>query len=219
MEVKICGVRDVEAANIAVDAGAAAVGLVFAESPRRVDPIVAARIVAGLPSDVAAVAVFHHPSRAELLEVLAAVPLDFVQTEPGPATRLARKAGVHLLPVLHDGSDVVDAGVTDETGPVLLEGAGRGGRGVRPDWSRAACLASRRPLVLAGGLRPENVAAAIRFVRPAAVDVSSGVESSPGVKSATRILAFIREARAAAADLADPAVPGPPVFRVTRTSR
>ena len=88
-----------------------------------------------------------------------------------------------------------------------------------PDWSRAARLASRRPLVLAGGLRPENVAAAIRFVRPAAVDVSSGVESRPGVKSATRILAFIREARAAAAELAEPAAPGASVFRVTRTSR
>lgn len=213
MEVKICGVRDVRAATVAVEAGAAAIGLVFAESPRRIDPIAAGVIVSELPPDVAAVAVFRHPSRAAVLEVLEALPVDFVQAEPGPATRLAQEAGVRLLPVLHDGPDVVDARAADGTGPVLLEAAGRGGRGVRPDWSRAAHLASRRPLVLAGGLRPENVAEAIRLVRPAAVDVSSGVESRPGVKSARRIRAFIREAQAAGAG------PGAPVFRVTRYSR
>lgn len=219
MEVKICGVRDLRAATVAVEAGAAAIGLVFAESPRRIDPIAAAHIVSQLPSDVAAVAVFRHPSRAELLEVLDVVPVDFVQSEPGPATRVAQEAGVHLLPVVHDGPGVVSARSTDEPGPVLLEGAGRGGRGVRPDWSRAALLASRCTLVLAGGLRPENVEAAIRRVRPAAVDVSSGVESRPGVKSAGRIRAFIREAQAAGADPAASAVGGTPVFHVTRYSR
>ena len=219
MEVKICGVRDLQAAIVAVEAGAAAVGLVFAQSPRRIDPIAAARIVSQLPSDVAAVAVFRHPSRAELLDVLEAVPVDFVQSEPGPATQLAEEAGVRLLPVVHDGPGVVGARPTDEPGPVLLEGAGRGGRGVRPDWSRAARLATRCTLVLAGGLRPENVAAAIRFVRPAAVDVSSGVESRPGVKSAQRIRAFIREAQAAGADPALSAAGRSPVFHVTRYSR
>ena len=219
MEVKICGVVDVETAAVAAEAGAAAVGFVFAESPRRVDPVVAARIVSGLPSHVAAVAVFRHPSRAQLLEVLEAVPLDFVQAEPGPATRLAREAGVRLLPVIHDGPGLDGSRPTDEPGPLLLEGPGRGGRGVRPDWSRAARLASRCTLVLAGGLRPDNVAEAIRLVRPAAVDVSSGVESRPGVKNARRIRAFIREARASGAGSAASAASGAPVFRVTRFSR
>lgn len=219
MEVKICGVLDVEAASVAVEAGAAAVGLVFAESPRRIEPTAAARIVALLPPDVAAVAVFHHPTRTEVLKVLEALPVDFVQAERGPATGAAQEAGVPLLPVVHDGPDFGESLPVDDPGPVLLEAAGRGGRGIRPDWSRAARLAARCPLVLAGGLRPENVGEAIRLVRPAAVDVSSGVESRPGVKSAQRIRAFIREAEAAGSDLAVPPDVSNRVFRVTRDSR
>jgi len=219
MEVKICGVRDVEAASVAVEAGAAAVGLVFAESPRRIEPTAAARIVELLPPDVAAVAVFHHPSRPEVLKVLEALRVDFLQAERGPATRVAQDAGIPLLPVVHDSPDLGGSLPADDPGPVLLEAAGRGGRGVRPDWSRAARLAARCPLVLAGGLRPENVAEAIRLVRPAAVDVSSGVESRPGVKSAKRIRAFIREAQEAVSDLAASPDSGARVFRVTRDSR
>ena len=219
MEVKICGIRDVDAARIAVEAGATAIGLVFAESPRRVEPVAAARIAAALPPDVAAVAVFRYPSRDDVLRVLAAVPVDFIQAERGAAALAAEETGVPLLPVLHDGPGLVESLPADESGPVLLEAAGRGGRGVRPDWSRAARLAERCSLVLAGGLGPDNVADAIRRVGPAAVDVSSGVESRPGVKDAQRIRAFIREARAAGSDLSRPARFAPPVFRVVRAPR
>ncbi|MFQ5529708.1 MAG: N-(5'-phosphoribosyl)anthranilate isomerase, partial [Gemmatimonadota bacterium] len=105
-------------------------------------------------------------------------------------------------PVLHDGEDLEQALEKVPDGmPVLLEAAGRGGRGIRPDWERAFRLARLRPLVLAGGLSPDNVGGAIRTVRPWGVDVSSGVESSPGVKSAELIGEFVRAVRLCEAEV------------------
>jgi phosphoribosylanthranilate isomerase len=131
-----------------------------------------------------------------VVSTLEAFRADFVQAEPGPGLDAAHSRGVRVLPVLHDGEDTPE--MTDSTAgepsAVLLEAAGIGGRGIRPDWNRAARVARRLPLVLAGGLTPENVGDAIRRVGPAAVDVSSGVESSPGVKDPERIRAFLAAA-------------------------
>lgn len=199
MEVKICGIRDVHTACTAADAGARALGFVFAISPRRVAPEMAARIVAGLDADIARVAVFRHPTAREVESVLERFPADIVQAEPGPGLEAARSRGVCVLPVLHDDEgtpwppDLPAAGAM----PVLIEAAGIGGRGVAPDWDRAAAVARHLPLVLAGGLTPENVRGAIRHVGPAAVDVSSGVESSRGVKDPDKIRAFVAAAHAA----------------------
>jgi phosphoribosylanthranilate isomerase len=193
--IKICGVRDAAAARAAVEAGVDALGFVFADSPRRVTPDEARRIAADLPPEVERVAVFRSADADEVRRVLEVFPADQVQTEPTSAL-LAGPIAERLLPVLHDDGTLAEQTAALSTDRrVLLEAAGRGGRGIRPDWSRAAELAAQRPLVLAGGLDAGNVQAALRRVRPAGVDVSSGVEHSPGRKSAARIAAFVAAVR------------------------
>lgn len=193
--IKICGVRDAAAARAAAAVGVDALGFVFAASPRRVTPDEARRIAADLPPEIERVAVFRGADADEVRRVLDVFPADRVQSEPTPAL-LAAPFADRLLPVLHDDGTLADQAAALATHrPVLLEAAGRGGRGVRPDWRRAAELAARRPLVLAGGLDAGNVGAALHRVRPAGVDVSSGVEDSPGRKSAARIAAFVAAVR------------------------
>lgn len=199
--VKLCGVTDrdgIEAARLArVDA----VGFVFADSPRRLEPAAARELARALPRRVVRVAVFHHPTPDEVRAVLAVFPADVVQCEPSPALA----AGGFPLPVFHDGDDVQAAIAAyradhGHRAPVLLEGAGRGGRGVRADRARAATIARGGRTALAGGLDPGNVARAVARVRPWAVDVSSGVEFSPGRKDPDAVVRFVREARRAARD-------------------
>lgn len=204
VRVKICGVTDVAGAQAAVVAGADAVGFVFAESPRRVDIERAVSIAATIPPFVALVAVFHHPDPQDVLDVVDALRPDLVQTELDDRLVEALAGRIRLLPVVHDGPHLerdvsyVLGAIGDST-PMLLEAAGRGGRGVALDYERAAALARRLPLVLAGGLRPDNVAAAIATVRPYAVDVSSGVESSPGAKDPDLVARFVAAASGRAA--------------------
>lgn len=194
MRIKICGVRDLATAQACARAGVDAVGFVFAASPRRVAPAEARRIAADLPVEIERVAVFRLAPLDDVRRVLDVFPADRVQVEPEGA--LLAALGPRLLPVLHDdGSLEARSAGLDSDRPVVLEAAGRGGRGVRPDWTRAAALARRRPVLLAGGLDPENVAAAIRVVGPWGVDVSSGVESARGLKSVARIEAFVAAAR------------------------
>lgn len=193
--IKICGVRDASLAWAAAGAGVDALGFVFADSPRRITPNEARRIAADLPPEIERVAVFRGAEADEIRRVLDVFPADRVQTEPTPAL-LAGPFADRLLPVLHDDGTVFEQTAALSTNrPVLLEAAGRGGRGLRPDWTRAAQLAARRPLVLAGGLDAGNVQAALCRVRPAGVDVSSGVEDVPGRKSATRIADFVAAVR------------------------
>lgn len=199
VRVKICGVTDAAGARAAVEAGADAVGFVFAQSPRQIDIARATRIAATIPPFITRVAVFRHPDPHEVLDVISALRPDLVQTELDARLVEALLGRIRLLPVVHDGPylerDVsyVLGAVGDST-PVLLEAAGRGGRGIAPDYGRAAALARRLPLVLAGGLRPDNVAAAIATVRPFAVDVSSGIESSPGAKNPDLVARFVAAA-------------------------
>jgi phosphoribosylanthranilate isomerase len=123
---------------------------------------------------------------------------DVVQSESVPGLSAALVTGVRFLPVVHDGPDLeVDVNELGPEMPFVLEAAGRGGRGIAPDAERAAALARRFRIVLAGGLTPENVATAIHRVRPFAVDVSSGVESSLGVKDPERIRRFVDAVRGA----------------------
>ena len=197
--VKICGVTSVDAVDAAVAAGADAIGFVLAPgSPRRLDLDAARRLADRVPPFVARVAVLRHPTADEARAVIEALHPDLLQAEPSDALERAVAGRARLLAVLHDGPDLL-ARVPPGTGAVLLEAEGRGGRGVPPDRDRAAALARLVPLVLAGGLTPENVAAAIVAVRPVAVDVSSGVESSCGVKDPRRIADFIAAVRRASA--------------------
>ncbi len=193
IRIKICGLTSKEAIDAAIEAGADALGFVFADSPRSITPKHAAELAQLIPPFVARVAVFFHAENGEIQRVLETFPADLVQTEP--ITDL--NTTVPLLPVFHDSEDVLQD-VHRSSQPcstVLIEAAGRGGRGSKPSWTRAARIARERRVVLAGGLTPANVADAIEQVHPFAVDVSSGVESSRGVKDASLIHAFAQAVR------------------------
>ena len=202
VRIKLCGVTTPEAAGAAVEAGVDALGFVFAESPRRLNISRALQIAAVVPPFVTRVAVFRHPQVAEVAEVLSRFRPHLVQTEPDERLSELLGGGSLLLPVFHDADGVVNEVARFVAEAVALPGvhfeaAGRGGRGVLPDWNRAAEIARHAPLVLAGGLNPDNVAAAIRRVRPYAVDVSSGVESAPGVKDAKLVRRFVEAVKQA----------------------
>jgi len=191
--VKICGLRTESDVNVAVAAGADAVGFVFAKSVRRVTPQEAAAAAASLRSDVRKVAVMRHPSNDEWQEVLLAFRPDVLQTDIEDFESLLVPDTVQCLPVIREGSTALAADLPD----VFLYEGGNSGQGETVDWDKAAEVASRGKLVLAGGLNAANLGDAVAIVRPFGVDVSSAVESEPGVKSATLIREFIDAARAA----------------------
>ncbi len=192
--VKICGCRTREAVEAAVDAGADALGFVFAPSPRRVTPEHARELCDGLPDHVIRVAVMHRPSADEWLEVRQIFRPEWLQTDADDFAPLPVGGDVRPLPVYRDLGSLDEDAVAVQ--PLALFEAGASGMGVRADWERAARLAARTDLILAGGLDPDNVATAIRQVRPWGVDVSSGVERKRGVKDLDRIVAFIDAAKA-----------------------
>ena len=218
--VKVCGLRTPADVAAACAAGADAIGFVFAPSVRRVSPAEAANAAAAAPAKVQRVAVFLHPTQAELDEVLAGFKPDVVQTDAADFAALQVPAGVAVLPVLRAGGNSAPVEATDPAGArslpptgvaatleselptrCLMEGP-RSGTGQVADWTAAAACAARTQVVLAGGLHAGNVGAAVQAVRPWGVDVSSGVESAPGVKDAARIHEFVfaaRQAHAAAA--------------------
>jgi phosphoribosylanthranilate isomerase len=210
--VKICGISTIEDAQHAVASGADALGFVFwYMSPRKVDPERAAAIAAFLPDTVLRVGVFVDAPREEMARVAEAVGLDLLQLHgeepvealaglPRPALKAVRvgkqfSADEALRYASVSRGVVVDTRLPGET---QLPG----GTGVPFDWSLVRDLSQRVGfLMLAGGLSPENVAEAVRAVRPHAVDVSSGVERMPGRKDPARVAAFIQAARAVEAEL------------------
>jgi phosphoribosylanthranilate isomerase len=192
--VKICGVTSEEALEAAVAAGADAVGFVFhAPSPRNLLPGRAAALARRLPRGVASVAVTLHPRQADIDRVLAEFRPDVWQSDAADFDAMRLPDGIECWRVLRCAEAVAPG-----AGRVLFDAA-ESGAGRRADWTAAAAIARRKALILGGGLDAENVGAAIATVRPAGVDVSSGVESAPGVKEPSRICAFIRAARAESA--------------------
>ncbi|MGB5256592.1 MAG: phosphoribosylanthranilate isomerase [Woeseiaceae bacterium] len=189
--VKVCGLRDKQHVTDAVNAGAGALGFVFARSPRQVTPAHAYSICADVPAHVKRVAVMLHPSNEEWLTVLKLFGPDVLQTDAEDFAGLAIPPNVERWPVYREGRTAPD---TEST--YVYEGS-KSGHGETVDWSVAAKLAQRGNMVLAGGLRPDNVAIAVRTVRPYGVDASSGLESAPGQKDAQRISEFINAAKAA----------------------
>lgn len=192
MLVKICGLSDERHVNHAVAAGADAVGFVFAESVRQVAPQHARAISKDVPTSVKRVAVMLHPSNEEWLRVLDVFAPDILQTDADDYDALDVPYSVERWPVFREGV----SSPRDDVTTYLFEGA-CSGQGETVDWSQAAKLANRGRMILAGGLATDNVAEAITTVRPFGVDVSSGVESSPGQKSSTLISEFIDAVRAA----------------------
>lgn len=193
--VKVCGLRDKQHVADAIEAGAGAVGFVFAESPRKVTPGIARSISDIVPCHVKRVAVMMHPDKDDWLAVLEQFDPDVLQTDADDLEGLDIPAEVECWPVFREGKTRPDTIAT-----YVYEGP-KSGQGETVDWSAAAGLARRGQMILAGGLGPGNVAAAIRTVRPFGVDASSALESSPGEKDSTLIREFISAASAAEKDL------------------
>ena len=191
--VKICGMTTPAAVSAAVACEVDAIGFVFAKSVRRVTPQRASELAAPARHKVACAAVMRHPTRAEVDDVLREFRPDFLQTDIEDLDTLALPRELAVLPVLRPGPKPACA----IPRRVLFEGP-VSGSGHTTDWDAAADLATRLEVILAGGLNPDNVAAAIRHVRPFGVDVSSGVEESPGIKSTVKIEQFVAAARMAA---------------------
>ncbi len=201
--IKMCGFTRPDEACLAVEAGASAIGLVFwPKSPRAVTVAAARAIVEALPPFVVTVGVFVNASADEIGWVCDEAGVSAVQLHGDEAVELA---GLIRRPVFR--SVAVDeafdpAVLATWPGRVvpLLDAADpvrRGGTGTAVDWALAARAARIRPVVLAGGLTPDNVGEAIRIARPAGVDVSSGIERAPGRKSAEKMTAFARAVRQA----------------------
>ncbi|MEO0996024.1 MAG: phosphoribosylanthranilate isomerase [Pseudomonadota bacterium] len=195
--VKICGLTDAAAVAAAMDAGADAIGFVFAESVRRIEPAEAAILARAVRGNCEIVAVMQHPGQTLVDEVCAVLRPDTVQTDASDFAGLSLPSGTARLPVYRDGTSL-DGAITGKHRHRLLYEGVRSGSGERADWGRARELAGRFELILAGGLGGANVGSAIAAVRPAGVDVSSGVESAPGKKDTHKIHAFVAAARAAA---------------------
>jgi phosphoribosylanthranilate isomerase len=200
-QVKICGVTNVADALAATEAGADMVGLMFYEgSPRHVTLAQAAEISRALPPFVLKVGVFVNPTEAQVLEAIAACGLSLLQFHGDEDSAFCTQFGVMSLKAIRVQS--VESLKTLEnfhTDAFLLDAyskGGLGGTGEKFNWELAvAAQKFGKPIFLAGGLTPENVADAVRQVRPFAVDVSSGVESAPGKKDAAKVRAFIQAVR------------------------
>ena len=207
-KVKICGITNVTDAHAAVELGAWAIGMIFhAESPRFCELEEAAAIATGLKRKVELVGVFVNAPLDEVIGVLESVPLTIVQLHgdegPSYADEARRRTGLKLMKAarVRDGAAVralsayrTDFHLMDSHVPGTW-----GGTGQRFDWKLAAEHPREPPLVLSGGLDPENVAEAIEVVRPFAVDVSSGVEAEPGRKDPERLRRFFASVERTAA--------------------
>lgn len=191
--VKICGLATPGAVAAALEVGVDALGFVFAESPRRVGPAQAAALCRDVPTGVLRVAVMRHPTQMEVDAVIDGFRPDCLQTDAADFADLNLPDTLARWPVWRDVPALDEAALVRD-GRVLFEAAASG-QGQRADWQRAARLAQRVELILAGGLDPDNVGAAIACVRPWGVDVSSGVESRRGVKDLGRIAAFVAAVR------------------------
>jgi len=221
--IKICANTNLDDARAAVNAGADAVGFVFAPSPRRIDAVTAAEIVAQLPAPVEKVGVFVNELPSKIREIVQQVGLTVVQLHGDESIAYAEvlfgNVEKHLRPkifralsmttmfsvtagavLLHDprAATAFDAVLVDSSSPTRA-----GGTGATFDWSRTQpfinSLHKKYKVIVAGGLKPANVAQAVQMFQPWGVDVASGVESEPGRKDHEKLRAFVAAVRAAEA--------------------
>jgi phosphoribosylanthranilate isomerase len=192
MFIKVCGMTTPDAVAAAIAARVDAIGFVFAESVRRVTPEVASQLAAAARGRVKLFAVTKHPTQREIDEIVDEFEPDALQTDIEDFNVLRMPRGLELIPVLRAG-----AALPQPLPPKLLFEGPVSGTGIAFDWTRAAEVARRSRLILAGGLNAGNVVEAIAAARPFGVDVSSGVEARPGVKSPQKIADFVSAARSA----------------------
>lgn len=202
--IKVCGLRDVAAIEAAIDAGADALGFVFVEdSPRFIEPGRAWGLVGALPPFVTSVGLFRDASLEEFCAIEQLCPTNLSQLHGTEGDNLVRDCGPGVIKAVRFDPQTIEDQLKkydafEEVDAILVDGS-PGGEGSAFDWSRLAEAVSgiATPIIVAGGLDPENVGDAIRALRPFGVDVSSGVESSRGVKDAGRIRAFCQAVREA----------------------
>ena len=206
--LKICGLTTPEDARFCAEAGAAALGAVFyPPSPRNVSPERAAEVFADVPPDVARVGVFVDATAADILRAARIAGLGVAQLHGAEPPALAAEllaAGLRVLRVLRGGDLAAQAARYPDGTRFLVEcgrGALPGGNGAAWDWSSARAL-SPLPFALAGGLGPDNLAAAASTSGACFFDLSSSVESSPGLKDRGKVLAAVAAARAIGGDTA-----------------
>jgi phosphoribosylanthranilate isomerase len=206
MRVKICGVTNLDDAAEAVRLGAWAVGLIhFAESPRAVDPAEAGRIAAAFRRKCEVVGVFVNPELDDVAKAVEDEGLTMVQLngEEGPSFcgEVARKTGLKVIKAVHVSSAAdIHGAEAFRTDFHLFDRRGKGlwgGSGESFDWGLLRERRSQLPAIVAGGLRPDNVAEAIAVTRPYAVDVASGVEAEPGRKDHAAMTAFFEATQGA----------------------
>jgi len=206
IRVKICGLVDSASVDAAVQAGADALGFVLDPSPRQLTVDQARSLIRHVPTDVDTVAVVGRPDADTLERYREQIAPKWIQlmadaVPPG-------SHGFRLIPAFEDGPDLrerVDRyrAASGQQNPLVLADGPKPGSGIQADWDRVAALTDAVRVIVAGGLNPDNVGDAIRRLRPYGVDVSSGVESSRGVKDPERIRAFLAAVRAAELDIGD----------------
>ena len=200
--VKICGITNLDDAHHAAAYGADALGFVFYPgSPRFVDPDTARRIIAELPPLVTTVGLFVNEPSARIREMVDFCGLNTVQLHGDEEPDQCCYPPCRVIKALRMRGDMQTSQFAAYTVSALLLDAfvpnTFGGTGHRCDWEQAAIVASQHRVILAGGLNPDNVAEAVRQVRPYGVDVSSGVEEKPGQKDPEKVARFIRMAKEA----------------------
>jgi len=198
VRVKICGITCEEDAMAAVDAGADALGFVFAKSPRRVTPEQAREIIRRLPPLVTTVGVFVDEDAEHMVEIRKYCGLNALQLHGGEPESFVESLKGTIIKAARVQPSSAIAEDAYPTATLLLDTynpASAGGTGETFDWNLAVRVAARRRIILAGGLTPDNVARAVATVKPYAVDVSSGVEKQPGRKDHAKVEHFIRRAK------------------------
>ena len=204
MKIKICGITNVEDADIAVKTGADALGFImYRKSPRRVEPAVARSIIAGLPPFVSAVGVFVNEEAESVRALMDECGFALAQLHGDESAAYCQNLGRPALKALRLKDRGTFLALAEFQGRANVRGLlidafsdqSYGGTGQTVDWTLAQEVARSAPVILAGGLNPANVAEAIHIVRPYGVDVSSGVEQSPGKKDHHKLKAFIEAAR------------------------
>ena len=208
--IKLCGITSLDDARLAVDAGAWAIGcILWPQSPRACDPAEAARIVTALRRRAHVCGVFVNPHLDEVTELVDALGLTMVQLhgDEGPAfcSEVARRTGAKIIKAaaVRTQADVqalesfhTDFHMLDAYRPGL-----RGWTGETFDWELVRARRSSTPLILSGGLRPDNVGEAIAAVHPFGVDSASGTEAAPGVKDPAKVQAFVQAVNGAAVEV------------------
>jgi phosphoribosylanthranilate isomerase len=199
---KVCGITAPKDGAFAAESGADAIGLIFAESPRRVSVEEAREIAAALPEGVLKVGVFVNEEPEEVLRIAREVGLDYAQLhgDEGPETvTTVREGGVKVIKALQVRDEDFLAALDDYGADLVMLDAwnekARGGTGERFDWALAKSLRGRGNIVVSGGLSPENVREAISFFEPYGVDASSSLEETPGKKDGERVRRFVSAAK------------------------